>query len=60
MWYPIEPRMRNYVNKYGFLSYGSNLFDRYGKILTDTATKTGLDATNNALLIKQMEQHENW
>lgn len=51
--------MRNYVNKYGFLSYGSNLSDRYGKILTETATKTGLDATNNALLIKQMEQHEN-
>lgn len=51
--------MRNYVNKYGFLSYGSNLSDRYGKILTDTATKTGLYATNNALLIKQMEQHEN-
>ena len=38
---------------------GSNLSDRYGKILTDTATKTGLDATNNALLIKQMEEQEN-
>ena len=30
--------------RYGFFSYTRNVFDKYGKKLLDTATKTGLSA----------------
>ena len=42
--YSIEPRMRKYVKGYGFLSFAKNLSNKYGKQLSDTATKIGLDA----------------
>ena len=40
MRYSTEPKFRKYVKRYNFLSFG----DKYGKILMDTATKTGIDA----------------
>ena len=39
----IESRRRKYVKRYGFLSYMRNLWNKYGKKLLNTATKTGLD-----------------
>ena len=42
--YSIEPRTRKYVKGYGFLSFGRNLYKKYGRQLLDAATKTGLDA----------------
>ena len=37
-----------YVKGYGFLSFARNISETYGKVLLDTATKTGLDATKSA------------
>ena len=45
MKYSTEPRFRKYVKGYGFLSFAKKFGDKYGKILMDTATKTGIDAT---------------
>ena len=42
--YSIEPRTRKYVKKYGFLSFGGNLSNKYGRRLQDTATKVQLHA----------------
>ena len=42
--YSIKARIR----KYGFLSFGRNLSNKYGKHLPDTATKTGVDALKAA------------
>ena len=47
-YYSMEPRMRKYVKEYGFLSFAKNLSVNYGKQLSDTATKTGLDALKTA------------
>ena len=44
MRYSAEPRFRKYVKVYGFLSFARKFGDKYGKILMDTATKTGIDA----------------
>ena len=41
--YSIEPRTRKYVKGYGFLSFTKNLYNKYGKKLLDTATKTKLN-----------------
>ena len=60
--YSIEPRTRKYVKVYGFLSFGRNVSDKYGRKLLDTATKTGLDTLRGATkkeLIKQLKQHNN-
>ena len=38
------PRMRNYVKKYGLLSFAKYLSYKYGKKLPYTATKVGLDS----------------
>ena len=43
----IESRRRKYVKRYGFLSYMRNLWNKYGKQLLNTATKTGLDTLKN-------------
>ena len=43
----VEQRARKYVKGYRFLSFARNLFDKYGKKLLDTATKTGADAGKN-------------
>ena len=42
-----EPRFRKYVKGYGFLWFAKNFGNKYGKKLTDTATKTGIDAYKN-------------
>ena len=44
MRYSTEPRFIKYVKGYGFLSFSRTFGDKYGKILMDTATKTGIDA----------------
>ena len=45
--YSIEPRWKEYVKGYGFLSFMRNPTDKHKKML-DTATKTGLDAVKTA------------
>ena len=42
--YSIEPITRKYVKGYRCLSFGRNLFQKYGKKILDTAIKTGLIA----------------
>ena len=44
MRYSTEPRFRNYVKGYGFLSFARKFGNKYGKKLMDTPTKTGIDA----------------
>ena len=48
MRYTTEPKFRKYVKGYGFLSFARKLGDKYGKKLTDTATKTGIDTAKTA------------
>ena len=48
MRYSTEPRFRKFVKGYGFLSFAKNFGNKYGKKLTDTATKTGMDAAKTA------------
>ena len=48
MKYSAEPRTRKYVKGYGFLSFARKFGDEYGKILIDTARKTGIDAAKTA------------
>ena len=48
MTYSTEPTFRKYVKGYGFLSFARKFGDKYGKELTDTATKTGVDAAKTA------------
>ena len=43
--YFIEPRTRKFIKGYGFLSFATNLTNKYGKQLLDTATKTALNAS---------------
>ena len=47
MKYSTQPRFRKYVKVYSFLSFAKNFGNKYGKKLTDTATKTGIDAYKN-------------
>ena len=44
MRYSTEPRFRKYIRGYGFLSFARKFGNKQGKKLTDTATKTGIDA----------------
>ena len=44
MRYSTEPKYRKYVEGYSFLSFVRRFGDKYGKKLTDTATKTGINA----------------
>ena len=48
MRYSPEPKYRKYVKGYGFLSFAKKFGDKYGKILMDAATKTGIDAAKTA------------
>ena len=48
MRYSIEPRFRKYIKDYGFLSFARKFWDKYGKKLMDTATKTGMDGAKIA------------
>ena len=43
MRYSTEPKFRNYIKGYGFLSFVKKIDDKYGKKLMDTATKTEID-----------------
>ena len=49
MRYSAEPKFRKYVKGYGFLSFARTIGDEYGKKLTDTVTKTGIDAAKSTL-----------
>ena len=53
-----EPRFRNYVKGYSFLSFARKFEDKYGKKLIDTATKTGIDAakTTSKKLFKNLQR----
>ena len=44
MRFSTEPKYRKYVKGYGFLSFARKFWDKYGKKLIDTATKTGMNA----------------
>ena len=48
MRYLTEPRFRNYVKGYCFLSFARKSGDKYGKKLMDTAAKIGIDAEKTA------------
>ena len=50
--YSTEPRYRKYVEGYGLLSFARKFWDKYGKYLMDTVTKTTIDAAN--LLLKEL------
>ena len=45
--YSIEPNTRKEIKAYGFLSFTRNLFNKFGKQLLDTASKTGQHASKN-------------
>ena len=42
--YSMKSKTRKDFKGYGFLSFGRNLSDKYGKKLLGTSTKAGLDA----------------
>ena len=44
MRYSTEPKCRQYIKRYHFLSFARKFGDKYGEKLMDTATKTGIDA----------------
>ena len=48
MRYSTEPRLRKYVQGYGFLPFPRRFGDKYGKGLLDTATKTAIDDAKTA------------
>ena len=48
MRYSTEPRFRNYVEGYSFLSFARKFGDKDGKKIMDIATKTGIDAAKTA------------
>ena len=48
MRYSTEPKYRQYVKGYCFLSFGKRFCDKYDKKLMDTATKTGIDTAKTA------------
>ena len=48
MRYSTQPRLRKYVQGYGFLPFPRKFGDKYRKKLMDTATKTAIDAAKTA------------
>ena len=48
MRYSTKPRKRKYVEGYGFLSFVRKFWEKYGKKLMDTATKTEIDLAKTA------------
>ena len=54
MRYSAEPHFRICLKGYGFLSFAITSGDKYGKKLTDTATKTGIGAAK--MLLKELFQ----
>ena len=59
MRYTAEPKFRKYVTGYG-LSFARKFGDKYGKKLTDTATKTGIDAAKIASKSCRSYRRFNW
>ena len=51
MRYSVEPEFRKNVKGYGFLSDARKFGDKYGKILMDAATITGIDAAKTGFKI---------
>ena len=48
MRYSTESKYRKYVRGYGFLSSAKKFSYKYGEILMDAATESGIDATKTA------------
>ena len=48
MRYSTEPRFRKYAKGYGFFSFARKFWNKFGKKLIDTASKTGIDAAKTA------------
>ena len=48
MRYSTEPKNRKYVKGHDFLSFARKLGDKYGKKLTNIATKTGIETAKTA------------
>ena len=44
MRYSLESKYRRYLKRYGFLSFARKFGNKYGKILMNTATKTGINS----------------
>ena len=53
MRYSLEPRKIKYVEGYAVLSFARKLRDKYRKKLIDVATKTGTDAVEKSVLLKE-------
>ena len=61
MHYPIEPRERRFVKRYGFMSFARNFSDKYSKSLMDKGTdvsKTFAKTAGKKYLKKQQKQLE--
>ena len=48
MRHSTEPKVRKYVEGYGFLWFARKFGDKHGNKLMDTAIKTGIGAAKNA------------
>ena len=48
MTYSTEPRHRKHAKGYDVLSFAKRFGDKYGKILMNATTKTGIDAAKTA------------
>ena len=44
MRYSLESKYRRYLKRYGFLSFARKFGNKYGKILMNTATETGINS----------------
>ena len=58
MRYSTEPKYKKYVKGYGFLSFARTFGNKYGNLLMDTATKTGMDSgktTSKRIVQKTVE-----
>ena len=51
-------KTNKYVERYGFLSSARKFDDKYSKILTDTAIKSGKDAVKTASQKVGQKQHK--
>ena len=60
MSYSTGPRYRRYVKGNGLLSFTRKFGDKYGKRLTDTATKTGIDAakTDSKRVVQKLQKFD--
>ena len=56
--YLTEQKYRKYVTGYDFLSFARKFGDKYGKMLINTATKTGKDAakTTSKRVVQKLQK----